>query len=176
MKFEDVRSGRTGDSFGLYFVVRSIRFGKQHEIYLYATRFEVSNGDLVLFDKQDKPYRAFSRDTWHEIATTSCLDGSEMWEEHDLSEVEEDSRLLRPVSELELSGRTRNCLNYEGIRTVGELVQLSVRDLLKKKNFGRASLNEIEAVLAEMGLSLAWCKPHPWQIAKEPSQELQEKP
>jgi hypothetical protein len=83
---EDMRDRLTGESFGLYFLVRCSRDKTPHQIYLYASRFEVTDGDLVLFSKDDKTYRAFSRGNWQEIASASCMDGSEMYEEHDYVE------------------------------------------------------------------------------------------
>jgi len=70
----------------------------------------------------------------------------------------EDERLLdqlsRSVDELELSVRSYNCLKNANIKTIGDLVTKSEPDMLKTKNFGRKSLNEIKEILAEMGLSL----------------------
>lgn len=62
--------------------------------------------------------------------------------------------LYRTVDELELSVRAANCLKNANIRLIGELVQKTEAEMLKTKNFGRKSLNEIKEVLAEMGLSL----------------------
>src|SRR5262245_19220735 len=62
--------------------------------------------------------------------------------------------LFRSVDELELSVRSANCLQNANIRLIGELVQRSESEMLKTKNFGRKSLNEIKEVLASMGLSL----------------------
>jgi DNA-directed RNA polymerase subunit alpha len=58
------------------------------------------------------------------------------------------------VEELELSVRSANCLKNANIRFIGELVQRTEQEMLKTKNFGRKSLNEIKDVLAEMGLTL----------------------
>jgi len=70
----------------------------------------------------------------------------------------EDERLLeifgRSVDELELSVRSYNCLKNANIKTIGDLVTRTEADMLKTKNFGRKSLNEIKDILAEMGLSL----------------------
>jgi DNA-directed RNA polymerase subunit alpha len=65
-----------------------------------------------------------------------------------------NENLLRPVEELELSVRSANCLKKAEIRYIGELVQKTEQEMLKTKNFGRKSLNEIKEILAEMGLSL----------------------
>ncbi len=61
--------------------------------------------------------------------------------------------LFRPVEELELSVRSANCLQNADIRYIGELVQRSEAEMLKTKNFGRKSLNEIKEILARLGLS-----------------------
>src|ERR1051326_4659608 len=63
-------------------------------------------------------------------------------------------QLSRSVEELELSVRSYNCLKNAGIQTIGELVQKSESEMLRTKNFGRKSLNEIKEILAGMGLSL----------------------
>src|SRR4249920_3987372 len=63
-------------------------------------------------------------------------------------------KLAKSVDEMELSVRSYNCLKNANIRTIGELVQKTEADMLKTKNFGRKSLNEIKEILASMGLSL----------------------
>jgi DNA-directed RNA polymerase subunit alpha len=63
-------------------------------------------------------------------------------------------RLNKSVDEMELSVRSYNCLKNANIRTIGELVQKTEVEMLKTKNFGRKSLNEIKEILASMGLSL----------------------
>jgi DNA-directed RNA polymerase subunit alpha len=65
-----------------------------------------------------------------------------------------NENLYRTVDELELSVRSANCLKNANIRLIGELVQKTEQEMLKTKNFGRKSLNEIKEILAEMGLSL----------------------
>jgi DNA-directed RNA polymerase subunit alpha len=62
--------------------------------------------------------------------------------------------LLRSVDELELSVRSQNCLQNTDIKYIYELVQKTEMEMLKTKNFGRKSLNEIKEVLSGMGLSL----------------------
>jgi DNA-directed RNA polymerase subunit alpha len=63
-------------------------------------------------------------------------------------------KLGKSVDELELSVRSYNCLKNANIRTIGELVQKTEAEMLKTKNFGRKSLNEIKEILSGMGLSL----------------------
>jgi DNA-directed RNA polymerase subunit alpha len=82
--------------------------------------------------------------------------------EEEVEAVEEEVRmepafnenLFRSVDELELSVRSANCLKNADIRYIGELVQKSEAEMLKTKNFGRKSLNEIKEILSEMGLAL----------------------
>jgi DNA-directed RNA polymerase subunit alpha len=62
--------------------------------------------------------------------------------------------LDKSVEELELSVRSYNCLKNANIRTIRELVQKTEAEMLKTKNFGRKSLNEIKEILHTMGLSL----------------------
>ena len=65
-----------------------------------------------------------------------------------------NENLSRSVDELELSVRSYNCLKNANIRSIGELVQKTEAEMLKTKNFGRKSLNEIKEILTSMGLSL----------------------
>jgi DNA-directed RNA polymerase subunit alpha len=65
-----------------------------------------------------------------------------------------NENLYRSVEELELSVRSANCLKNADIHKIYQLVQKTEAEMLKTKNFGRKSLNEIKEVLSEMGLSL----------------------
>ena len=65
-----------------------------------------------------------------------------------------NDNLYRSVEELELSVRSANCLKNAEILKIFQLVQKTETEMLKTKNFGRKSLNEIKEVLSEMGLSL----------------------
>ncbi len=65
-----------------------------------------------------------------------------------------NANLFKAVDELELSVRSANCLQNANIRFIGELVQRSEAEMLKTKNFGRKSLNEIKETLASLGLGL----------------------
>ena len=69
-------------------------------------------------------------------------------------DVPSNENLFRSVDDLELSVRSANCLQNADIRYVGELVQKTEQEMLKTKNFGRKSLNEIKDILHEMGLGL----------------------
>jgi DNA-directed RNA polymerase subunit alpha len=65
-----------------------------------------------------------------------------------------NDNLYRSVEELELSVRSANCLKNADINKIYQLVSKTEPEMLKTKNFGRKSLNEIKEVLTEMGLSL----------------------
>ena len=72
----------------------------------------------------------------------------------DKDKVKFNENLYRGVDELELSVRSANCLKNADIRHIGELVQKTEAEMLKTRNFGRKSLNEIKDILGEMGLFL----------------------
>lgn len=76
--------------------------------------------------------------------------------EKQIDQEKEDLRkkLNISVNEIELSVRAANCLNNANITTVGELAQKTEAEMLKYRNFGKKSLNEIKAKIQEMGLSL----------------------
>ncbi len=90
-----------------------------------------------------------------------------------LLEVQEPSKLndnlFKSVDELELSVRSANCLKNAEIRYIGDLVQKTEAEMLKTKNFGRKSLNEIKEILSEMGLGLGM------KLDNWPPAELQNK-
>ncbi len=65
-----------------------------------------------------------------------------------------NKNLFRSVNELELSVRAANCLKNANIKTIADLVQKTEAEMLKTKNFGKKSLNEIKEILSEMGLGL----------------------
>lgn len=77
-------------------------------------------------------------------------------DEEDIDKEKERLRenLLRSIEELELSVRSYNCLKNADIKTIADLVQRTESEMLKTKNFGRKSLNEIKEVLAARGLTL----------------------
>jgi len=83
-----------------------------------------------------------------------------------------NENLYRTVEDLELSVRSANCLKNANITYIGELVQRTEAEMLKTKNFGRKSLNEIKQLLEEMDLSLGmkideWEQPEPASAKNE---------
>lgn len=88
---------------------------------------------------------------------TIFINFEEQTESHALHHDEPEplnANLFKSVDELELSVRSANCLQNANIRFIGELVQKTEAEMLKTKNFGRKSLNEIKETLASLGLSL----------------------
>ncbi len=125
-------------------------------------------GDLLkVTEVQLMTYKNFGETSLTEIKamlTQKGLHLGQLLEEQGLEQAEPDATqppslgttgvYARPVSELELSVRSRKCLQRLGISTLGELAARSEGELLAIKNFGQTSLNEIKRRLAEMGLSL----------------------
>ena len=86
-----------------------------------------------------------------------------------------NENLFRPADDLELSVRSANCLKNARIRFIGDLVTKTEQDMLRTKNFGRKSLNEIKAILKTMGLNLGM-EVDGWASSKSIYQkEIQEK-
>jgi DNA-directed RNA polymerase subunit alpha len=79
-----------------------------------------------------------------------------------------DEKYNMPVEQLDLSVRTMNCLRRSNITTVGELIAKGTKELLKLRNFGQKSYQEIEDRLTTIGLSL---NPAPEEKAEEPIEE-----
>ena len=77
-------------------------------------------------------------------------------EEEEVEEAEQEfnENLFKRVDELELSVRSQNCLQNAGIEYIYQLVERTEAEMLKTKNFGRKSLNEIKDILSDLGLSL----------------------
>ena len=75
-------------------------------------------------------------------------------EEESKEEKELSEKLNMPIAELELSVRSSNCLKDAKIKTIGDLVRRSEMEMLKYRNFGKKSLNEIGKILTGMGMQL----------------------
>ncbi|MDZ4198489.1 MAG: DNA-directed RNA polymerase subunit alpha [Kiritimatiellia bacterium] len=87
-------------------------------------------------------------------AERDVLEFEESERKVDMAREDLRKKLATSVNEIELSVRAANCLNNANITTVGELAQKSESEMLKYRNFGKKSLNEIKQRLVEMGLSL----------------------
>lgn len=87
-------------------------------------------------------------------------------EEEVSKEVQElQTKLNMPISELELSVRSANCLKEARIKTIGDLVKKTEMEMLKYRNFGKKSLTEINKILLDMGLHLGM------KIEKKPAKQ-----
>lgn len=86
---------------------------------------------------------------------TKFVEVVEEEEEEEEKKIDEEllKKLTTPISELELSVRSANCLKEANITIIGELVQLTEQELLQHRNFGKKSLNELIEILNNMGLS-----------------------
>jgi len=116
--------------------------------------------DMGWFRRAMECYRAVLEiDPLHARAKMYLKDAEASLEMFYDEKVEAERRRIRklletPISEFELSVRSRNCLAKMNIKTLGDLVQKTEQDLLSYKNFGETSLSEIKQVLASRGLRL----------------------
>jgi DNA-directed RNA polymerase subunit alpha len=102
---------------------------------------------VLAADPTDEQARLFYKDAQASLTQYYNPD-----EEHDRSKF---SQVLEiPVTDFELSVRSRNCLKKMNIRTLGDLTRVSEQQLLSSKNFGETSLSEIKEVMAAKGLRL----------------------
>ena len=97
----------------------------------------------------------------------------EIEESQESEEPQLNENLYRTVEDLELSVRSANCLKNANITYIGELVQRTEAEMLKTKNFGRKSLNEIKQLLEEMDLSLGM-KIDEWEPPEPASAKVEE--
>ncbi len=167
-----VDSGHPGALFGLG--LEADRYGNDEEALSYyqraIARFPAHVGalinlgllyeDMEQYDKAAACYqRVLNVFPDHRRARLYLKDAEES---RDMYIDEEERRrldrmtqlLATPVTDFELSVRSRNCLQEMGIRTLGDLMQTTEQDLLARKNFGETSLEEIRDMLASKGLRL----------------------
>jgi len=117
---------------------------------------EVSTDGRITPDEALKEASAIMR---HHLEVFDSVSADNVEFESGRSEVSEEQNRLRKllnmsVNEIELSVRAANCLNNANINTVGELAMKTEQEMLKYRNFGKKSLNEIKAKLEQLGLSL----------------------
>lgn len=104
-----------------------------------AASILIDFADLFIFEDAEEE----EREEGMMISAASGIDPSSI-----------NENLLKSVDELELSVRAFNCLKSANIKTIAELVQKTEHEMLRTKNFGRKSLNEIKEILHSMGLHL----------------------
>lgn len=115
----------------------------------------ILNEHISLFSMNEEVKEEAVSDIVVEEEEDEELSEEEIGEEEDspygvLSEYNDN--LLKSVDELELSVRSNNCLKNANIYTIADLVQRTESEMLRTKNFGRKSLNEIKEIVAKMGL------------------------
>ncbi|MBI5188807.1 MAG: DNA-directed RNA polymerase subunit alpha [Nitrospirae bacterium] len=103
-----------------------------------AAAIIIEHMDLFIFEEEDEKVVPSEEGTGVSVNDTPVF----------------NENLLRNVDELELSVRSYNCLKNANIKTIADLVQKTEHEMLKTKNFGRKSLNEIKEILHSMGLHL----------------------
>lgn len=90
-------------------------------------------------------------------------------ENNERRQEKQDALFDTPVSDFELSVRSRNCLKKMNINTLGDLLRITEVELLAYKNFGETSLNEIKAMLSQKGLRLGQMKEEAHRATRTPS-------
>jgi len=126
-----------------------------------AFSVQVSQSKAVLANQTASPEFAFSK------LLTETMYNNHPRRRPTTVETVDQWNLDKSVEELELSVRSYNCLKNANIRTIRELVQKTEAEMLKTKNFGRKSLNEIKEILHTMGLSLGMRVDQPASAAQE---------
>lgn len=119
--------------------------------------------ERVLLEHPNHPRaRMFAKDI--ESSMTMHYD-----ENQERNRAKRNAILDTPVSDFELSVRSRNCLKKMNINTLGDLLRVSEAELLAYKNFGETSLNEIKAMLKQKGLRLGQLKDEATQQTARPA-------
>lgn len=145
----------------LYSPVRLVKYDVQNTRVGQMTDYdklilEVYTDGRIIPDDALKQSAAILR---HHLDVFEEISDEEIQFESQAKEVSEEQNRLRnllsmSVNEIELSVRAANCLNNANITTVGELATKTEPEMLKYRNFGKKSLNEIKAKLEQLGLSL----------------------
>jgi DNA-directed RNA polymerase subunit alpha len=122
---------------------------------------------LLKADWNDERAKLFLKDASQAI--TQCYDPSEEQDASNFRQV-----LEIPVTDFELSVRSRNCLKKMNIKTLGDLTRVSEQQLLASKNFGETSLDEIKQILGTKGLRLGQSleQGSQYEIRYRPQQQL----
>jgi DNA-directed RNA polymerase subunit alpha len=120
-----------------------------------ATRILQRHMKFFLFEDEDEDENDSEEDTEAEYEGDVSSDAHSAVDDPGVyitGSEDMNKNLMKSVDELELSVRSQNCLKNADIKYIYELVQLNEHDMLKMKNFGKKSFNEIRDVLSTMGL------------------------
>ncbi len=135
------------------YVVGNARLGQRTD-YDKLTLEVWTNGSVLPEDAVSYSAKVMKEQLSKFVNFDECLVPASEVEPHAGHKPQFNENLLRSVEELELSVRSANCLKNADIYKIYQLVSKTETEMLKTKNFGRKSLNEIKAVLSEMNLSL----------------------
>lgn len=126
---------------------------------LYEEKGDLKRAEACLLDVLDT-YPVHTRAT--RFLKSVAASATMVYDEHKQREKEMRNAVLdMPISDFELSVRSRNCLRQMNIKSLGDLLNTSEPELLSYKNFGETSLNEVKAMLAQKGLTLGKTLPSP---------------
>lgn len=126
--------------------------------------------DFGLFDEAIECYRRVVQVQPKNLRARLYLKDAEsslhmLYDEDKQRRQDKHSQILRiPITDFELSVRTRNCLKKLNINTLGDLVRMSEQELLSEKNFGETSLQEVKEMLAQKGLRLGLAQQEPVEV------------
>lgn len=145
----------------LFSPVRLVKYGVENTRVGQMTDYdklilEINTDGRITPDEALKEAAAILK---HHVDVFDQVNDTKVEFESETKEISEEQNRLRKllnmsVNEIELSVRAANCLNNANITTVGELAMKSEQEMLKYRNFGKKSLNEIKAKLEQLGLSL----------------------
>ncbi len=139
---------------------------------LYEEKGDLKRAEACLLDVLDT-YPAHTRA--NRFLKSVAASATMVYDEHKQREKEMRNAVLdMPISDFELSVRSRNCLRQMNIKSLGDLLSTSEPELLSYKNFGETSLNEVKAMLAQKGLALGKTLPPPEQPVFRPPAPTQE--
>jgi DNA-directed RNA polymerase subunit alpha len=145
----------------LYSPVRNVKYTVENTRVGHMTDYDKLTVEVTTDGRidPDDALRQAAAILKHHLDVFDSLDAAPVEFESEVKETDDEQNRLRKllnmsVNEIELSVRAANCLNNANILTVGELAMKSEAEMLKYRNFGKKSLNEIKAKLEQLGLSL----------------------
>ncbi len=151
-----------GDVFHLGAAINLGLFYVDHDKFEHA---EAMFNKILRYDPDNAKVWLFIRDT--QSSNSMVMDDGRTKEDEKLRQI-----LRLPISEFELSVRSRNCLSRMNVHTLGDLISKSETELLAYKNFGETSLKEIREILARKGLRLGMAREEVERKMRSPSQRL----
>ncbi len=158
-KLDKVMDIHNIDLDSVYTPVRNVSFSVESSRKGHRTDYEKLILDVET-DGSTTPKRACELASSIIRDQLQVLAGADVGMDNHESSIKDDNSnyineiLLKPVSELEFTVRSHNCLKNENITYIGDLVQKTEGEMLRTPNFGRKSLQEIKVVIGHLGLDL----------------------